>query len=218
DNTWRDAPIGLNEWVKNYIYQRYGILNKDALRAWRLLQHSVYRIPPSGYGSQESVITQRPEFINLKGKPAFNYSFDSLFLSWKYLLKASETLEDNEGYQYDLVNTGRQVLADYAVLLLDDVSVAYRTEDIRKFGKFSKEFITLIDDMDLLLSTNEDFLLGKWLNNAKKWGETREEKHLYEFNARNLITLWGNKTSSLHDYGRKQWSGMLKGFYKQRWE
>src|SRR5690625_7911777 len=72
--------------------------------------------------------------------------------------------------------------------------------------------------MDLLLSTNGDFLLGKWLNNAKKWGETREEKHLYEFNARNLITLWGNKTSSLHDYGRKQWSGMLKGFYKKRWE
>ncbi|MBS1565074.1 MAG: alpha-N-acetylglucosaminidase C-terminal domain-containing protein, partial [Bacteroidetes bacterium] len=41
---------------------------------------------------------------------------------------------------------------------------------------------------------------------------------LYERNARNLITLWGGKDAKLHDYSCRQWSGMLNGFYKPRWQ
>ena len=37
-------------------------------------------------------------------------------------------------------------------------------------------------------------------------------------NARDLITLWGDKKSPLHEYASKQWSGMLKNFYKPRWQ
>jgi alpha-N-acetylglucosaminidase len=72
--------------------------------------------------------------------------------------------------------------------------------------------------MDDLLSTRKDFLLGNWLEAAKSWGTNNEEKKLYEKNARNLITLWGDKDSRLHEYACKQWSGLLNGFYKKRWE
>ena len=33
---------------------------------------------------------------------------------------------------------------------------------------------------------------------------------------RNQITLWGPPDSGLHEYARKQWSGMLTGFYLPR--
>ncbi|MEA4937252.1 MAG: alpha-N-acetylglucosaminidase C-terminal domain-containing protein, partial [Paludibacter sp.] len=57
-----------------------------------------------------------------------------------------------------------------------------------------------------------------WLEDAKKWGTTAQESALYEKNARNLITLWGDKDCRIHEYACKQWSGMLNGFYKVRWQ
>jgi alpha-N-acetylglucosaminidase len=72
--------------------------------------------------------------------------------------------------------------------------------------------------MDRLLATRTDFLLGRWLESAKAWGQTPAEKALYEQNARDLITLWGDKNSPLHDYSNRQWSGLLRSFYKPRWQ
>ena len=68
------------------------------------------------------------------------------------------------------------------------------------------------------MATHEAFLLGKWINDAKRWGTTKEESQLYEKNARDLVTLWGDKDAFLHDYASKQWAGLFKGFYKPRWE
>ena len=45
--------------------------------------------------------------------------------------------------------------------------------------------------MDVLLGTDPHFLLGNWLEAAKAIGTTDDEKKLYEYNARNQITLWG---------------------------
>lgn len=70
----------------------------------------------------------------------------------------------------------------------------------------------------MLLATRKDFLLGVWLADARNCGTTKAEKDLYEINARDLITLWGDKNSPLHEYSCRQWSGLLNGFYKVRWE
>ena len=46
-------------------------------------------------------------------------------------------------------------------------------------------------DVDKLLATDEHFLLGVWLENAKNMSTNDQERRLYEYNARNQITLWG---------------------------
>ena len=38
-----------------------------------------------------------------------------------------------------------------------------------------------------------------------------------EWNARRVLTLWG-ETLAINDYARKQWSGMLTGYYAPRWQ
>ncbi len=73
-------------------------------------------------------------------------------------------------------------------------------------------------DLDRALATRTEFLLGKWIEDAKRWGNSEEERRLYEWNARNVITLWGGEESSLHDYARKEWSGLIAGFYLPRWQ
>ncbi|KAL1443372.1 hypothetical protein MTO96_007460 [Rhipicephalus appendiculatus] len=52
------------------------------------------------------------------------------------------------------------------------------------------------------------------------WKKTEgglRESDLYEYNARNQITLWGPK-GEIRDYAAKQWSGLVRSYYMPRWE
>jgi len=124
----------------------------------------------------------------------------------------------SEGYRYDLVDITRQVLANYSNQIQQQFALAYQNKDMDAFNKLTSQFLDLIDDLEKLLATHSNFLLGKWINDARKWGITPEEQNLYEFNARDLITLWGDKDSPLHEYSNRQWSGLMKDFYKPRWQ
>ena len=61
-------------------------------------------------------------------------------------------------------------------------------------------FLDILEDLDRILATNENFLLGPWLESAKALATNCQERKLYEFNARNQITLWGPDGQIL-DYG-----------------
>jgi alpha-N-acetylglucosaminidase len=75
----------------------------------------------------------------------------------------------------------------------------------------------MIRNVGALLATQGHMLLGKWVGAARAWGRTDEEKVLLEFNARNLITLWGPR-GEIADYASKQWSGLMADYYLPRWE
>ena len=45
--------------------------------------------------------------------------------------------------------------------------------------------------MEEVLASDTHFLLGLWLEAAKARATSDEERKLYEYNARNQITLWG---------------------------
>jgi alpha-N-acetylglucosaminidase len=134
------------------------------------------------------------------------------------MVNAIPKCEKSDGFQYDLVDITRQVLANYALPLQQEMAKAYRENDRVKFDKLSGEFIELIDDMDRLLATRQDFLLGTWVADARNCGTTEAEKALYEQNAKDLITLWGDANNRLFEYSNRQWSGLLSDFYKPRWQ
>jgi alpha-N-acetylglucosaminidase len=98
------------------------------------------------------------------------------------------------------------------------VAAMYKSGNVEGYKAATEEFLELIDDMDKLLGTRAEFLLGRWLSDARSIGHTQQEKDLYEHNARNQITLWGNRDCRIRDYACKQWNGMMSGFYRPRWE
>lgn len=217
ENVWRDTPIPLDSWLKEYARRRYGKENRDAARAWEVLQRTVYSHQP--WWGTSSIITGRPTFEEESVWTYTHIPYDRMeFLeACELLLKASEELSGSEGFRYDLVDVVRQALANYSNGLQQEFAEAYRRGDWSLYEAKTSEFLTLIDDMDRLLATRRDFLLGRWLNDARRLGRTLEEKDLYERNARNLITLWSGEDCTIHEYACKEWSGMLKGFYKERW-
>ena len=216
DQVWRDTPIDLDSWLKNYVHCRYGVKDENMERAWDILQKTVYQ----NEGNYESAITARPTFDkhNVWAYTDIPYNPVELIDAWKYMLASTDKLADNPCYQYDLILVGKQVMANCATDIQQKFIEDYETKDLPAFKRNSEEFMTLIDDMDELMSTNQAFLLGKWINDAKKWGTTDAESRLYEKNARDLVTLWGGKDAFLHDYASKQWAGLFKGFYKGRWQ
>lgn len=220
ENVWRETPIDLDEWLKVYALRRYGKKNEYAEKAWNILRHTAYADSITN-GGAESIITARPTFNKNPGgtsTTAFPYDPAELIKAWDHLLAADDDLKNSDGYRFDVTDVTRQVLANYALDIQQQFAEDFKNKNITAFKKTSAAFIDLINDMDYLLATRKDFLLGNWLEAAKSWGTTENEKKLYEKNARNLITLWGDKNSRLHEYACKQWAGLLNGFYKKRWE
>jgi len=218
ENVWRDQPIDLNTWLKAYALRRYGRQNDAAEKAWDILHRTVY----SGgltEGGPESILTGRPTFKTetTRTKTMLAYDPAALIPAWDNMMQAAAALKSSDGFQYDVVDVTRQVLANYADSLQQQFARAYQKNDAVAFKKYSGQFLALLTDMDRLLATRKDFLLGRWLQDAKGWGTTPAEKALFEKNARDLVTLWGDKNSELHEYSSRQWSGLINNFYKARW-
>ncbi|HLP24437.1 MAG TPA: alpha-N-acetylglucosaminidase C-terminal domain-containing protein, partial [Acidobacteriota bacterium] len=110
-------------------------------------------------------------------------------------------------------------LADLSVPLHREVVAAWRAGDRAKFATSRDRFLELGADLDALLATRREFLLGPWLADARAWGTTVAEADLYERNARQLITVWGGtpENTALFEYAARQWSGLMDDFYLERW-
>ena len=106
-------------------------------------------------------------------------------------------------------------------VLLEEISQSYDRKDKDSFRKQTQQFLGLILSQDSLLSTRKEFSVSSWLSAARSLGTTEEEKKLYEWNASALITVWGDSIAAnqggLHDYSHREWSGLLKDLYYQRW-
>lgn len=152
--------------------------------------------------------------------PHLWYSTHEVINALKLFLDAGHDLQGSLTFRYDLVDLTRQVLAKLANQVYYDVMAAYFVNDANGLVLQSQKFIELIEDIDTLLASDGNFLLGTWLESAKKLAASHEERKQYEWNARTQVTMWYDTTrtnqSKLHDYANKYWSGLLKKYYLPR--
>jgi len=222
DMVWNKGMVNVENWISDYSTNRYGKKNKFAQKAWEGMLKTVY----NSHKQTGTFLCERPGFYDKKmvyrTSPIPDYDIDTLNLALENLLKSSNEFKNIDTYQFDLVNLTRQVISPLAYYWILDLQDAYNKKDIDKFLKLKEKYLTLIRDFDRLLSTRKEFLMGKWIEEAKRWGESDDEKALYEFNARNLITFWGEKCTEnqfddLNNYAYKQWAGMFSDYHLVRW-
>lgn len=220
ENVWCEEPINVDEFVADYLEERYGTSSEKAKQAWSLIVESVYNNDVTN-GGPESIITGRPNFKkNPGGTTNVKLHYDQMELAqaWDLLLECAEECAASEGYRYDLVDITRQVMANHATVLQQRCAQAYESGNIEAFDNAANQFISYLCDFDRLLSSRTEFLLGRWLESAKAMGTSEAESALYEHNARNLLTTWGNKDCRIRDYACRHWSGLISGFYLPRWQ
>ncbi|GAB4832519.1 hypothetical protein Ancab_006541 [Ancistrocladus abbreviatus] len=138
----------------------------------------------------------------------------------RLFLNARKHLAGSLTYRYDLVDLTRQALSKLANKVYLEAVTAYREKDEKDLRSHSWKFLHLIKDIDELLAADDNFLLGTWLDSARRSASSPREMRQYEWNARTQVTMWYDNTkttqSKLHDYANKFWSGLLEDYYLPR--
>ena len=210
EQAWRPEPVNLDAWVRDYSRRAHGTRNTNSEAAWAILQETVFT-------SQHQVPAAYTLPPSLRPAPEPPYNNERLMQAWQHLLDAAPAARKSDAYQFDLASVTRQVLGNYSAELHREAMDAWRTKDRARFRAASQRMVGLIRDLDELLATRPEYLLGRWLEDAKRWGANGPERDRLEWNARRVLTVWGD-TAHIRDYSRRQWSGMLNGFYLKRWE
>ena len=75
-----------------------------------------------------------------------------------------------------MVDLTRQVLSKLANKVYMEAVTAFANKDIESLRRFSEKFLELIKDIDVLLASDDNFLLGTWLESAKKLARNSGER------------------------------------------
>jgi alpha-N-acetylglucosaminidase len=230
---WRDEPVDASEWSADYVERRYGAADPHALAAWKILLSTAYdiRINAVNFNSerdaaQESLFDAQPSLtVNRASNwspEAVRYDADQFKRTLPEMLQVAPALRRGEPYEYDLVDIARQTLANESRALLPDIKAAFERKDRATFRASSARWLHLMDLQDQLLASSRFFLVGAWLAQVPPWASTPQEAARLNFDARSILTTWGDRKASeaagLHDYGNKDWAGLTRDYYRARWQ
>ncbi|EDV98750.1 alpha-N-acetylglucosaminidase [Drosophila grimshawi] len=214
---WSGSKLELSDWFDQFTLTRYGVNDTDLILAWQLLRGSVYHFHGLQRMRGKYALNKRPSF-NLK--PWIWYNASSVVEAWQLLLAANQTIpvEDDRYalYKHDLVDITRQFLQQSFDQVYVNLKSAYRKSQLARFEYLAAKLLELLADMERILASGEHYLLGNWLEAAKELAPSADQRHIYEFNARNQLTAWGPSNQIL-DYATKQWSGLMQDYYTPRW-
>jgi alpha-N-acetylglucosaminidase len=180
ENVWRGTTgvPDLPAWVQAYVGRRYaGHVPSSVYTAWQILMTTVYDCPTLQQGTSASIFAAAPSFnvssvsccsdVSIYYEPQLLQEALALFLQGA---SESGSLGDQSTFQHDLVMLTAQVMSNYAVEVQTNAMIAYQYSDVQTFNASSNEFLSLIQDLDQLMGTQELFLFGAWIANATRWG------------------------------------------------
>jgi len=220
---WHNQLPNPEKWAGEYPVFRYGKDVPAARQAWTILSRSIYNIPMHS-DEPQNVICSRPAMNWERSAPWGNgpiqYNQSDLEQACQELLSCADELQDRDSYQYDAVDLVRQYLMGVAQHNYHEMIDAFNAKNKKRYESAANRFLQLIKDTDTLLATRKEFLLGKWIKEARDIAPTEPEKDLFERNARMLITTWGygKAHENLNDYAHREWAGLMGTFYYQRWK
>ncbi|KAK3031104.1 hypothetical protein RJ639_036844 [Escallonia herrerae] len=235
------------EWLKTYTRRRYGKTVNQIEAAWEILHLTVYNctdgiadhntdfivkfpdwdpsLDTNSHRSKSNALYRNRRFFFSERSSALPqphqwYSTQDVIDALRLFLDARHNLSGSLTYRYDLVDLTRQALSKLANQVYLDAVIAFHEKDGNALRFHGQKFLQLVKDIDKLLAADDNFLLGTWLESAKRLALNPSEMKQYEWNARTQVTMWFDNTKSkqsqLHDYANKFWSGLLEGYYLPR--
>ena len=209
---------------------RQTVYNNTDIRLSNAVTKSIFELTPNTTG-----------LLNRTGHHPTTIQYDPAILvqAWQDFYGAAmqePSLYDNTAYTFDLTDITRQVLANafyplysgFVAAANSSVNATYSPSTATKSGE---QMMALLSDLDAVLAASghpEHYSLPYWIAQARAWASPSntsitntsamaQTASFYEYNARNLITLWG-PTGQISDYASKQWSGLISTYYIPRWQ
>ena len=234
----RYGGVSLSDGAHEHVTKAWHLLAKSSYAADQSVQDYTgvaHRTPRGGDSSSQFETdrsTPKPLLCRVHG-------------AWRHLIRAAEVAAEpalgfaRAPFTYDLINTGREVLAQLSAPMAMNFSDALADVPLssQRLLETGNAYIQLLNNLELLLGSQSACLVGPWIESAREWGGVGSDchataapvvadcPHFYEWNARVQITTW-NPTmpdaSSVPggpiDYAAKHWSGLIGGYYAKRVE
>jgi alpha-N-acetylglucosaminidase len=221
DRIWAGDELNLSTWMQDTARARAGGPDAHVEQAWNILREKVLVAEASQTGGGHNGVIFQARNPILRGDvnemltTKLAYHNEDLIRAWKEFLQAGPAARKTSGYQRDLVDTTRQALGNIGQELREQMAVAYDRKDAVAFQKAADKFLTLGRDLEKFLGTRSEFMLGKWIDDAKSWAADQSEQAYYEKDARSILTIWGG---DITDYAGRQWNGLMGDYYLPRWQ
>jgi len=210
-----DTGVDVDAYLDNVADRHLGRVDEANRAFWHYMDDNVRMQHDST--DHNSPFMVRPDF-----------SYHSSWSNWNTpsydhakLEKAEEILNAVQGSSdalaFDRANMRRQVLSRQAEKVLSRFNDAYKAHDREGAITAKDEFIAMLDSLTAVLRTRPEFSMDRWVEMARYWGDTEEQKEYYANNAKTITTVWGD-SSCLLDYSAKDLDGLMEDYYKPRWE
>ncbi|CAJ0586739.1 unnamed protein product, partial [Mesorhabditis spiculigera] len=213
DAFWGEERAELSTWLMSFARSRYSVsrLAVPAVhKLWTLLSDTFYSEPPSTKPHFDVFIYKRPK-LGQRIKYWFDTRlFPRIINSFAAL---NQSLGTNEMFRKDYADILREAL-QYTLgnKLILRINEAFAIGDEPSL----RESCTEVDQAFMLLDETANVQLEPLIRQARSWGSTKEESDLLEHNMRLMLTLWGPE-GQIVDYARREYGGMISGYYRARW-
>lgn len=218
---WDASLTDFDKWICKFSTYRYGGSDDHAIEAWQTIAKTAYsmEMPPPGplpiensdpFVAEPDVTSGAQIALNLL---RYEDRFDSAL---EELLQVADDIRDTTAYRYDLLDVARQSLANHAYQLHAELCIAYAKREPCRLRELSEIWLRWMKLLDKLTATNKQTLLGRYLENAKRWGNSGGDKAITRYDAISLVTIWAPR-KGLDDYAGRAWSGLTGGYYYDRW-
>ncbi|WP_326669819.1 alpha-N-acetylglucosaminidase [Streptomyces sp. NBC_01257] len=223
---WREEPVDRAAWFTRYARFRYGGRDGHAAEAFAALRDTAYDVQSSDGRPHDSLFAARPDLaaVNATYWGTTQLSFDSAGFDRAFagLLRMKESLRRSEAYRFDLTDFARQALANRSRQLLPQLHAAYARGDRAAFAVLSGLWLKLMRLSDEMTGGHRAFMLGPWLDEARRSASSPAEAAQLEHSARALITTWADRPAAdgglLANYANRDWQGLIADFHLPQWQ
>ncbi|ATW48152.1 alpha-N-acetylglucosaminidase [Streptomyces peucetius] len=214
---WREEKTDRDAWFAAYADFRYGAEDPSARAAFAALAATAYRLTSTDGRPYDSLFCRRPSLTASIGTAFDPAGFDRAFAA---LLGVRPSLRDSDAYRHDVTDLARQALANRSRTLQLPLRAAYANRDVGTFRAITALWLKLMRLSDTMAGCHRSFLLGPWLEDAKRLATDPEEAVGLERTARALITTWAGRTAAGHlsNYANRDWQGLIGDVHVPQWE
>ncbi|MDQ0943983.1 alpha-N-acetylglucosaminidase [Streptomyces sp. V1I1] len=214
---WREERIDREAWFAEYAEIRYGGEDSSARTAFAALAATAYKLTSTDGRPYDSLFCRRPSLTASIGTAFDPAAFDRAFAA---LLGVRLSLRDSDAYRHDVTDLARQALANRSRTLQLPLRVAYLSKDVDTFRALTALWLKLMRLSDTMAGCHRAFLLGPWLEDAKRLATSADEAVELERTARALITTWADRAAAneLSNYANRDWHGLINDVHVPQWE
>eukprot|EP01084_Bolivina_argentea_P099415 178715_1 len=181
---WSNITIPIEQFIYKYSMRRYGLphtannsnmIIDNINAAWSQLANTVYNL-------SAQVPKSLPLYVpNLFQKYELLYDAMDIQNVWKLYIEIGDGLSNIDQFRYD-------TLCDQFALKFNEMIHCYhsgRNPNITCVKQNANDLLSILIDLDNVLLTNVNFMLGPWITSARNVSNNTDTRNWMEYNAKN---------------------------------